>query len=312
MWNIVRKACKNRKEVYRFSLNCVTNIQNIVNALKNRTYKPLSFRLFLIFEPKERLVMSQCITDKIVNHFVTNFYLLPYLENKLIDSNVATRKNKGSRYANELIEKFINTIRIKEPSKDIYALKMDIKKYFYNIDHNILINKLENDIKDKNVINLIKIIIGETNKEYINYTIDRLNKDNNTSIPHYENNVGLSIWAMTSQFLAIYFLTNLDHFIKEQLKCKYYRSLGSYYGYIKKINKKIEKTFKIKLNDKYDYYKNSNRDRIVFIKDKKMYYTKYIDDYLCISFLDSMCVFDTLKKMGVKYLIINENTIYIS
>ena len=222
IWNIVKKTCKNKKAVYLFSKNKVTNIENIVKCLKNRTYKPMPFRLFLIFEPKERLVMSQCITDKIVNHFVANYYLLPYLENKLIDSNVATRKNKGSSYAGYLIEKYINTIRLKEPNKNIYALKIDISKYFYNINHDILINMLENDIKDKDVINIIKIIIGETNKPYINETISYLNKAHSTEIPLYKYNTGLSIGAMTSQFLAIYYLNKIDHYIKEKLKCNYY------------------------------------------------------------------------------------------
>ena len=88
---------------------------NIYQILLNGLYKPLPFRLFLIFEPKARLVMSQTVGDKIVNHFVAKYYLLPYLENKLIDSNVATRKGKGSKYADKLINDYINKIRINNP-----------------------------------------------------------------------------------------------------------------------------------------------------------------------------------------------------
>lgn len=100
--------------MFKFSLNKNVNVYNIYMTLKNRNYKPLPFRLFLIFEPKARLVMSQTVSDKIVNHFITNYYLLPYLEKKLIDQNVATRKNKGSSYANKLIIDYINKIRIKD------------------------------------------------------------------------------------------------------------------------------------------------------------------------------------------------------
>ena len=132
-WNIVRKTCKKKKEIYRFNLNKNTNIYNIYNSLLNKTYKPMPFKLFLIYEPKERLVMSQSISDKIVNHFISKYFLLPYLENKLIDSNVATRKNKGGRYADKLLTNYINEIRLKEKEKDIYCLSVDISKYFYNI-----------------------------------------------------------------------------------------------------------------------------------------------------------------------------------
>lgn len=221
-WKIVRGTCKNRKAVFNFSLNKNTNSYAIYTVLKEKRYRPLPFRLFLIFEPKARLVMSQTVSDKIVNHFVTNYYLLPILEKKLIDQNVATRKNKGSEYANKLIINYINSIRIKDTTKEIYCLKVDISKYFYSINHEILINKLQKVIKDENVINIIKTIIGETNKPYINETIAKYNEKYNTNIPEYKYGTGISIGAMTSQFLAIFFLNDLDHYIKEKLKCKYY------------------------------------------------------------------------------------------
>lgn len=221
-WNIVRKTCKNKKEIYKYELNKNTNNFNIYNLLINKKYKPYPFKLFLIFEPKPRLVMSQTIIDKIVNHFVAKYYLLPYLEHKLIDSNVATRKGKGSKYADKLMKDYINKIRIKNKDMEIFVLKIDISKYFYTIPHDILLNKIRKEINDSNVIKIIKSIIDETDKPYINEIIDKLNSKNGTEIPHYEKGVGLSIGAMTSQFLAIFFLNDLDHYIKEELRCKYY------------------------------------------------------------------------------------------
>ena len=116
-WKIVRKTCKNKKAILKFDINKGTNICNIYKSLFEGKYKPMPFRLFMIFEPKPRLVMSQSVGDKIVNHFVAKYYLLPYLEKKLIDTNVATRKNKGSKYAGKLIEDYINDIRIKNNNK---------------------------------------------------------------------------------------------------------------------------------------------------------------------------------------------------
>ena len=106
MWKIIKKTCKNKDEVYSFSLNLNTNLYKIYNELKTINYKPNKFNPFMIFEPKPRLVMSQKIKDKIVNHFVTNFYLLPILDKSLINSNVATRINKGSGYADKLLKKY--------------------------------------------------------------------------------------------------------------------------------------------------------------------------------------------------------------
>lgn len=268
MWKIIKRTCKNRREVFLFSLNLNTNIYYIYYLLKNKIYKPSPYRTFIIFEPKPRLVMSQSITDKIVNHFVANYYLIPYMENSLIDANVATRVEKGSGYAMKLIKQYYNKILINEKGKEIYCLKIDISKYFYTIDHNILLEQVEKKILDKDVLNLIKVIISETNKDYINKSIDYYNEKFNTNIPQYKNNKGLSIGAMTSQFLAIFYLNDLDHYIKEELKCKYYVRYMDDFLILdtdkEKLKKKqtliiqqIEK-LNLKVNKKSNIYKSSN------------------------------------------------------
>ena len=413
-WYIVRKTCKNRKAVYRFALNANVNISVIYKLLKTRTYKPSRFNLFLIFEPKPRLVMSQSIADKIVNHYVTNYYLLPYLEQKLVDCNVATRKNKGSSYAIALLEKYLNILRMKYNGQEIYCLKVDVSKYFYTIDHEILLRKLEYYFADTDVINLIKLIIDETNKPYINEVIDYYNSKYHTNIPHYKYQTGLSIGAMTSQFLAIFFLNDLDHHIKEDLKCKYYvrymddfvildtdvnklktvwkdivveleklklqcnpksnisrlskgitflgyryciigkklninyrkttykkinkrlfslkkndllkyyKTYSSYYGYLKKI-KKVERNFKMKTREKYNYYKERNPKSIILVKEGTFYKTYddaiilwHIADYKwnndCISFGSSpyMKVLDKLLHLGLSYGVVQEQALFVS
>ena len=264
MWNIVKRTCKNKSAVMRYSINTNTNNYLLYKQLLNKSYKPYKYNCFLIFEPKPRLVMSQTIQDKIVNHFVANYYLINNLENKLIDSNIATRKNKGSSYGDKLIRDYVNTIRQKEPDKDIYVLKIDISKYFYNINHEILINMLEHNIKDNNIINIIKIILNETNESYINEKINYLNNKYHVDIPLYEYDVGLSIGAETSQFLAIYYLNNLDHYIKEVLRCKYYiRYMDDYIilntdkDRLKEVYKEIKvelDKLKLKINPKSNIY----------------------------------------------------------
>ena len=152
----VMKTCKNTRGKNKFNFYKNINIENVYRILKNETYKPLPYSLFVIFEPKPRLIMSQCITDKIVNHFIAKFILIPNLENKLDSNNIATRIGKGSSYGNKLIIKYINTLR---QSGDVYCLKLDISKYFYNINHKILLNKLIKDGIDIKTINIIRKLI---------------------------------------------------------------------------------------------------------------------------------------------------------
>lgn len=173
IWNIVRKSCKDKKNLFYYSLNLNTNLISICNKLYNKKYVPNRFQTFLIFEPKARLIMNQSITDKIVNHFIVNYYLVPYLDKSLLDINIATRKGKGSSYGIKLLKSYFNKILINK--KEVYCLKIDITKYFYNIDHDILLDMVSKRIMDKDVLNLIKLVISETNNEYINNYVNYVN-----------------------------------------------------------------------------------------------------------------------------------------
>ncbi|MBQ2695628.1 RNA-directed DNA polymerase [Candidatus Saccharibacteria bacterium] len=221
-WNTVYHTCKNQQGKFEFALFAHARVMKIMDELKTRAYLPNRYRCFMIFEPKPRLVMSQSIRDKVVNHFVAKEYLIPLLEKTLIDANVATREGRGSAYANKMLRRYFSQMMAERPKAKIYALKVDVSKYFYSIDHKILFEKLERKIKDRDVIEILRRIVDETDKSYVNNAIDRFNKWYGTDIPHYEQGKGLSIGAMTSQFLAIFYLNSVDHYIKEVLKCKYF------------------------------------------------------------------------------------------
>lgn len=201
IYKIIHKNTKNKKKLEKFEDYFSINITNIYNILLNKSYNGGTYNIFIIKEPKERIIMSQGISDKIINHFISYYYLVPLLEPSLIDINVATRKNKGTRYAIIKLKQYLNEIK----HKDFYILKCDIRKFFYNIDHNILKDIIKKKIKDKDILNIVYCIIDSSN----NYNI-------------YENGKGLPIGNMTSQILAIYYLNELDHFIKEKLHIKYF------------------------------------------------------------------------------------------
>ncbi len=136
----IKSNMKNKKEIFKFNENLNQNILDILIKLKDEKYRFSKYNIFLIQEPKYRLIMSENINDKIVNHLISKYILIPSLEKSLIDTNVATRVNKGSEYALNKIKKYLNKLKFKN---SVYVLKIDIKKYFYNIDHKILLNLLD-------------------------------------------------------------------------------------------------------------------------------------------------------------------------
>lgn len=86
--------------------------------------------------------------------------------------------------------------------RDLNIFKADIKKYFDNVSHDILLSIIQKRVKDKRVLWLIKVILSNHKTE--------------------ENGKGMPLGNLTSQFFANVFLNELDHFVKEKLRAKYY------------------------------------------------------------------------------------------
>ena len=110
----VKRTCKNRNKVKNYDLNLYTNLSTLLYKLRNHEYKPMPYTIFVINEYKQRIVMSQEISDKIVNHFVAKYYLIPLLDKKLISQNVATRKNMGMKYISKLMFDYLNILNRKK------------------------------------------------------------------------------------------------------------------------------------------------------------------------------------------------------
>jgi len=234
----VRLRTHHRKKIVNFEQHYMSNIMNIYFLLKNKKYAHSKYDVFLVKEPKYRIIMSENIFDKVVNHLISEYVLLPFIEPRLIYTNVATRKDKGLKLGLLYTKKYINHLKLKYDH--FYILKCDIHKYFYSIDHEILLEKLKKVFADEDIFKIIKSILTSTYENNTNLQIKnlvdkekkRLGSLNNpylkkrfvelNSIPFYKQGAGLPIGNMTSQLFAIFYLNDLDHFIKEKLHIKYY------------------------------------------------------------------------------------------
>lgn len=234
----IRSKTKHKTKLMNFKMYYLTNIMQIYEILDRRQYQHGPYNIFLVKENKYRLIMSEGISDKIINHLLSKEILLPLIEPRLIPMNVATRKNKGTKLGLWYTKKYLNEIRRKH--SNFYILKGDIRKYFYNIDHAILLKKLSRFIPDSDVLKMIQSILEATNTFKTNETIHKvienekkhLKKTNNPhltskyqeldAITMYTKGKGLPIGNLSSQILAVFYLNDLDHYIKEVLHCKYY------------------------------------------------------------------------------------------
>ena len=255
----VCRNTKSKKRVARFKEYKCIYLARIYAILKSKSYIPGKYRIFTIYEPKERRIVSQNMQDKVINHLVARHILYPAILPCLLDVNVASRKGLGTREGIRLAMNYHRICKIKY--KKYYILKCDISKFFASINHDILKEKLKRKIKDKDALKIVFDII-EIEKE------------------------GLSIGAMTSQILAIFYLNDMDHFIKEKLKIKYYvryqddfllfHPSKRYLKFCLEELKKFLEQEKLTLNRKTKIYKNTNS--FIFLGRKPDgNYTKYRD-----------------------------------
>ena len=231
MCDLVCSKVKNKEKAEKFMLYKSEHIINIRNKLLSKNLDFSKYSIFLITDPKCRVIMSQSIEDKVINHLVAKYLLVDVYENIYTNSMCATRKGKGSSYGIHLLKTYLNKIKYKYTN--FYYLKIDIKKYFYNIDHNILKSILSHKIKDKDALEVLYKIIDSTNNKYINKRIDNLKnnrihylKDNHLireveEIPLYKYNKGCSIGNQTSQAFGLIYLYEFNHYLKERLHLKY-------------------------------------------------------------------------------------------
>ena len=262
---------KNKSKVYNFEKNKIENIYDIKNIIESDNYKITKYNVFTINNPKYRMVMSLNMKDKIINHYVARFILLPKLNKYLDIRNCATRKNMGYDYAIKLLKRYIEC---NKKYGKFYILKIDISKYFYSIDHNILKELLKDKLNEEEY-KIVSSIIDSTNESYINNIIiniknNLLIKDKNrcneiNKLPLYKYNKGLPIGNMTSQILSIFYLYKLDYYIINNFKLKYLLKYMDDYIIISNNKDKLKKALneiEYILNKKYKLNINKNETNI--------------------------------------------------
>ena len=189
-----------KKEVILFELNLENNLINLLNSIKNNTYHVGNYYTFKIYEPKERIINALPYKDRIVHQWYVEEFVKPYIVPKFINTSFACLTDKGTHKAVEEIQKQLRIY--KRNYGDFWILKCDIRKFFYNIDPNILFNIMKKYITDKKLLDFTYLIIFDK----------RISTEK----------VGIPIGNYTSQFFANIYLNELDQYLKHKLHIKYY------------------------------------------------------------------------------------------
>ncbi|MBA4849464.1 reverse transcriptase/maturase family protein [Emticicia sp. BO119] len=167
------------------------NLLKLQTMLVNKTYQTSDYKVFKVYEPKEREVYRLPYFPDRITHYAIMNVLEPIFMSVFTADTYSCIKGKGIHSALR---------NLKEALKDVegttYCLKFDITKFYPSVDHDILKVLLRKKFKDNDLLWLLDEIID--------------------SAP------GLPIGNYLSQFFANFYLTYFDHWLKEQKGVKYY------------------------------------------------------------------------------------------
>ena len=203
-WREFVRGKKSKKDVIEFSLYLSENILKLHEELKNKTYKHGEYKAFAISDPKPRDIHKASVRDRLLHHAIYRV-LYPYFDKKFIYDSYSCRNFKGTHRPLNRFKQFFRQVS-KSNKVTCWVLKCDIKKFFANIDHDILIQILKKHISDPDTIWLLERIITSFCSP-----MSRLNLD-----------IGLPLGNLVSQLLVNIYMNEFDQYIKHKLKIKCY------------------------------------------------------------------------------------------
>jgi len=183
---LMKPAC------HQFGVSAGAMLYKLHMQIVSGTYSVREYYKFHIHEPKKREIRAPWFGDTVVQHAIYRV-IKPIFDRCFIDQSYACRVGKGTHKASDYAQK-----ALQQSSPENYTLKMDVRKFFYRIDRDILRKLIERKIKDKRLVDIM-MQFAETEEE-----------------------TGIPIGNLLSQTYALIYLDKLDHFVKRTLKVRKY------------------------------------------------------------------------------------------
>ena len=278
LWNGTKNKSTKRKKrrARKLRKNKNVEIPKILEYAKYENFHNYPHKPVQIYDGIRRKVREIIVPndhEQVVHHMIVNV-LKPILLPKFYEHSYGSIPGRGSHKAKKAIKKWIK----RDPSNMKYCLKMDIKKYFNNVNHDILKQMFRDLIHDEKFLSIVFKIIDV--------------------IP---GNKGIPLGFYTSQWIANMYLTGLDHFIKEVLKVKHYIRymddmviFGSNKRILHRIREAISNYLKIKLDlelkENWQVFRFDYIDKRVHLKSDNV-----IDAKECFDMMNGNCKKDPTK-----------------
>ena len=172
-------------------------LDKLARELASGKYKQKNPKFFTVTEPKRREIMSIHFRDRIFQRSLNDVALYPQTTKSFINDNYACQKGKGTDPARNRLISFLRSYYRKYGSKG-YVLKIDIKGYYPNMNRRFAEGMLKEYVDDESY-RIAEIVLSA-----------------------FPGETGYNPGSQIVQIIGITALDKIDHFIKEQLRVKYY------------------------------------------------------------------------------------------
>ena len=190
-WTEFCRDKRRKKDVIEFELSLEDNVFRLHEDLVNGNYKHGGYFSFYVHDPKKRHINKASVRDRLLHHAVVRV-IEPMWEKQFIFDSWSSREYKGTHRAVKRLARLALTIS-RNHSRTIWMLKLDIRKFFASVDHEILLQILRKNIFDEKLFNLLQDVV-------------------------YSFNPGIPLGNLTSQLFANIYMNNMDQFVKHELK----------------------------------------------------------------------------------------------
>lgn len=192
------KGVRWKDSVAHYHLNAIEETLKLERELHEGTYKPRKPKEFTIFAPKRREILSVAFRDRVYQRSLNDNAIYPQMSRSFIHDNFACQKGKGTDKCRDRLEAFLHRYYINNGSSG-FVLYFDIHGYYPNMRHDVAEDSFHRKL----------------DPETAERTIATLRHQ-------YKGCTGYNPGSQMVQIAGISVLDRVDHYVKEQLRCKLY------------------------------------------------------------------------------------------
>lgn len=247
-WFKFQRGKQKTSEFEEFIYFLESNLRSLQSDLESDQYRHGGYKKFFVTDNKRREISVASIRDRVVHRLLYEYILSIYDKTFIYDA-WSCRKGKGLLGAIERTQKFLKKFQ------NSFIWRTDIKKFFDNVDQNVLLRVLSIKITDPITFSLLKKVVGSY------FVLARYERERESK--NARQRKGMPIGNLTSQIFANVYLNELDRFVKHSIKPQAYLRYGDDFIVISKnltelkkmrevITKFLREKLYLEINGKHD------------------------------------------------------------